>query len=77
MNFKIYDVVRLLGMSANCEFVSDAFNLRVPKVGDVATIVEVYEHPPGYILECCDQTGASEWMLVFEEKDVQLELVNI
>jgi hypothetical protein len=54
----------------------DSFNLRPARVGDVACIVEVYEAPPGYELECSDDNGITEWLLAFSEDEADFELVT-
>jgi hypothetical protein len=56
--------------------VSDAFNLRQPAIGDVATIVEIYSNPPGYELERNDENGITQWLLAFGPDDVELDLVQ-
>ncbi|MFC0351067.1 hypothetical protein [Undibacterium danionis] len=77
MSFKIYDVVRLIAINSDELCLGDAFNTRPPQVGDIATILEIYDNPPGFELECSDKLGGTVWLLGFQEKDVQLELVNI
>lgn len=77
MSFKVYDVVRLIAIDNDELLLSDAFNIRAPKVGDIATILEIYSDPPGFELECCDKSGSTEWLLGVQENDVLLELVNI
>ena len=75
MKFKIYDVVRLVAINNQQMLESDTFNLSPPKVGDVATILEIYDDPPGYELECCDEYGITVWLLGFREGDIRLESV--
>jgi hypothetical protein len=53
----------------------DPFNLRPPRVGDVATIIEVYDTPPGYELECSGEGGITEWMLSFSSEEADFELI--
>lgn len=77
MGFKAFDVVRVTAINTDKLLVSDAFNTRAPKVGDIATILEVYGDPYGFELECCDIAGNTEWLIGVQEKDVRIELVNI
>jgi hypothetical protein len=77
MSFKAYDVVRLIAINNDKLSLPDTFNTRPPTVGDIATILEIYNDPPGFELECSDNVGGTVWLLGVQEKDVQLELVNI
>nr|WP_315473175.1 hypothetical protein [uncultured Undibacterium sp.] len=77
MSFKAYEIVRLIAINNGELLLSDAFKRRPPKLGDIATILEIYSDPPGFELECSDKAGNTVWLLGFQEKDVQLELVNI
>lgn len=76
MQFKQYDVVKLKAWHVDAIKVSDAFNLRPPAIGDVATIIEIYSNPPGYELECSDGNGITQWLLAFGPEDVELDLVQ-
>jgi hypothetical protein len=64
VEFKLYDEVRLKAFNAAVPS-ADAFNLRPPEGGDVATIVEIYSSPPGYELECSDADGITQWLITF------------
>lgn len=49
---------------------------RLPEVGDVATIVEIYEEPNlGYELECCNENGGTVWLMTFHPEDAEFEIV--
>lgn len=76
MKFKQYDVVRLKELRAPILDLENEFNLRRPVTGDVATIIEIYSKPPGYELECSDNNGITQWMMVFRPEDVELELLS-
>lgn len=46
-----------------------------PRVGDVATVVEVYREPSlGFDLECCDEHGLTKWLAIFEPEDFEFNL---
>jgi len=49
---------------------------RSPQVGDVATVVDVYDHPPGYELECVTPQGETLWLESFAHDEVSLELLG-
>ena len=52
------------------------FDLAVPKVGDIAAIVEIYTDPIwGYELECSDEGGITQWLLMFEPSEIEMEFV--
>jgi hypothetical protein len=77
MKLKQYSIVKI--KSINKKFNSDDFmlNKRVPKIGDIATIVEVYEKPSlGYELECSDKNGITEWLVTFALEDAEFELIR-
>jgi hypothetical protein len=63
MLFSQYDAVRIIAFSAMTHTEADVFNRRPPRVGDVATVVELYSSPPGYELECSDENGITEWLV--------------
>jgi hypothetical protein len=75
MKFKQYDVVRVMALHVEATKASDAFNLRSPAIGDVATIIEIYSKPPGYELECSDGNGITQWLMAYGPDDIELELV--
>lgn len=75
MQFKQYDVVRVVALHVEASKAPDEFNLRCPVIGDVATIIEIYSKPPGYELECSDGNGITQWLMAYSVDDVQLELV--
>lgn len=72
---KLYDVVRIKALRHAMDFVPDAFNMRLPRIGDIATVLEIYTTPPGYELECCDSNGITEWLHAFPLEDIELEKV--
>jgi len=71
-----YDVVKVTAIRRAVSFEPDDTNRRLPRVGDIATIVEVYANPPGYELECSDHEGITEWLLAFRPEDIELEPVK-
>ncbi|MBX7228448.1 MAG: DUF4926 domain-containing protein [Burkholderiaceae bacterium] len=76
MQFAQYDVVMVKSFLTEKLAEADAFNRRPPRVGDVATIIEIYSNPIGYELECSDADGITEWMVAFEPHEVELELIK-
>ena len=76
MNFKQYDAVRLKRINVQIPCADEEFNLRPPKIDDLACIIEVYTNPFGYELECSDANGITQWLMSFGPEDVELELVN-
>ena len=79
MEFKQYDVIRVLDITnpeklKGCE---SGLGYSAPKVGDIGTIVEIYTTPSlGYDIECCDEKGCTEWLVVFEPSDIEMEVVS-
>jgi len=41
----------------------------------IATVLEVYENPSGYELECSDSDGITIWLGGYFPEDLSLELV--
>lgn len=76
MKFKQYDAVRVKSILVPIESLNDELNRKSPKVGDVAYIIEIYENPPGYELECSDADGITQWLKVFRPHDVEFEFVS-
>lgn len=74
MSFKQYDVVKVVALHAFKQEISDSFNLRPPRIGDIATIVEIYAKPPGYELECSDKEGITQWLQAFAQDEIGLAL---
>ena len=77
MKYKQYSVVRLKEIKKQFNKTELAIGRREPKVGDVATIVEVYEKPViGYELECADPNGVTEWLVAFSTEEAEFELIK-
>jgi hypothetical protein len=71
-----YDVVEIIEIIKVLEFHPDDFNQRLPIIGDVATIIEIYKHEPlAYELECCDELGVTIWLQTIAPKDIILKKV--
>lgn len=68
---KLYDAVRIEGLHKPASL-SDG-DIRQPQVGDVAWVLEIYENPPGYKLECSDKDGTIEWLKGFRTEEIKLE----
>jgi len=71
--FDPYDVVRIKALREPVHFEPDGTSRRAPQVGDVATIIEVYENPPGYELECSGSDGMTEWLYAFSPDAIEFE----
>ena len=69
-----FDKVRIVALRGGRA--SPLVGSRPPQVGDVATVVDVYDHPPGYELECVTPQGATLWLESFTDDEVSLELVG-
>jgi hypothetical protein len=76
MNFKQYDAVKLMRINVQIPDEDVESNLRPPKIGDIAYIIEVYVNPPGYELECSDEHGITQWLMSFGPDDVEMELAK-
>ena len=73
---KIYDVVTIKALRKPIDFRPDGTSSRAPQVGDTATIVEVYQNPPGYELECNGSDGITTWLWAFAPEDVELVVAD-
>lgn len=71
---KQYDVVRVIGIKGEGAPVMPEY--RLPRVGDIARVVEIYTNPPGYELECVSPDGGTEWLASFVADDVTLEYIK-
>lgn len=77
-DFEQYQRVRITAIKRTFEL-SECFpGTRLPRVGDIATIIEIYRKPiPGYELECVNQkSGETEWLLSVAQGDLELEAVD-
>ena len=75
--FQQHDVVRIVKMVRNFEYVKSPINLRRPAVGDRCTIVEIYDNAElGYELECTNAAGETQWLLTYAANEIELELVS-
>ena len=75
MRLSQYDVVRVVAIS-KVKAPESEIDQRPPIVGDVATILEVYDNPPGYELECSDSEGITIWLGGYSLNDMSLKLVE-
>jgi hypothetical protein len=71
---KQFDRVRILALRDNQA--SSLVGSRSPQVGDIATVVDLYNHPLGYELECTTPQGKTLWLESFAHDEVSLELVG-
>ena len=72
--FSQYDVVRVVSILDKASVLVDALNCRrPPKVGDLATILEVYNDPYGFELECSDSDGYTVWLGGYTPTQLLLE----
>lgn len=77
MKYKQYSEVKLKKINRHFSKEGLYFDKRAPQVGDVATIIEIYESPSlGYELECSDENGITEWMVTFSPEEVELEIID-
>ncbi len=76
MEFKQYDTVRVLDILIPEKLKKSEFDLRAPKIGNIAAIVEIYTNPTlAYELECSDQDGITQWLIAFGPEEIVMELV--
>jgi hypothetical protein len=73
---KIYDVVWLTALLQPVDFEPDGVSVRAPCIGDVATIVEVYENPFGYELEFSGSDGITKRLRTFAPSDFELKKIR-
>ncbi|MCG7537293.1 DUF4926 domain-containing protein [Pseudoalteromonas sp. OOF1S-7] len=72
---KQYSVVKIVSLNKAFVHTDQSFGSRTPQVGDIGTIVEVYDG--AYDIECCDENGITLWLELFEPSDGKLELLYI
>lgn len=77
MQYAQYSVVKLKRIYSEFNDSELQFDQRTPRVGDIATIIEIYQSPClGYELECCNKNGITEWLIAFSADEVVLELLS-
>jgi hypothetical protein len=70
---KLYEPVRITKLRQAGRV--EKGDIREPRVGDVAWVIEIFENPPGYYLECSDREGMTEWLQIFSPDEIELENV--
>jgi len=77
MKYKQYSVVKIVKIKKQICKEDLLVGSEVPRVGDLAAIIEVYEQSTlGYELECESEDGTTNWMLTFSPEEVELELIS-
>lgn len=72
--FQQYDVVRVRAIRGDRFSGASVHDERLPEVGDVGTVLEVYSTPEvGYEVECCAPgTGYTVWLLAMYPDELEL-----
>lgn len=75
-----YSTVRIVALHREFDQsnVERGFDRRLPRIGDLAAVVEVYRLPSiGYELECSNpDDGTNEWLITFSPEDADFEIVS-
>lgn len=74
-----YSIVRIVALQREFDQsnVERGLDQRVPRIGDVATVLEVYLSPTlGYELESSNSDGTNEWLITFYPEDSEFEVVQ-
>jgi hypothetical protein len=71
---KQYSVVKITKLNTVFKVHENNFGSRPPRVGDIATILDVYED--AYDLECSDSDGVTIWLEMFNTSDATFELIE-
>ncbi|MEF9928014.1 MAG: hypothetical protein RR775_13475 [Massilia sp.] len=72
---ELFDAVRITELRQPVNSDLGKGDIRKPEVGDVAWVIEIYEKPPGYELECSDKNGITEWLHLFSPDEIKFEKV--
>jgi len=76
--FRLFDVVKIIKLNRTFDLKEITIGERVPKVGDKATIVEIYNNPIlGYELECVGKDASTIWLTTFNPNDAVFELLYL
>ena len=70
-----YSVVKIKSLNKEFIYSDKSFGSRVPQVGDIGTVVDVYDD--AFDIECSDKNGVTIWLELFEPCDGELELLYI
>jgi len=71
----VFDGVRVLSVEYVVPWSDFAEDARPPRIGDVATVVEVLHapgHPDGFECECVDDHGRTLWLATFHAEALEL-----
>lgn len=71
-----YDYVRIISLHRTFQ-PEEVIGTRLPAVGDVAAVIEIYENPElGYELESVHEDGNTNWLVTVVSSDVELERIQ-
>jgi len=74
--FNQYDFVKIVRINKQFSKEECTLGKRIPKVGDKASIIEVYEKPClGYELESTNEQGETNWLVTINSEDLEMELI--
>lgn len=75
---ELYDVVRITALHRTFHPEDSLFGgRRLPTMGDVAVVVEIYDDPElGYELESVNEDGRTNWLVSVSASDLELEKIR-
>jgi hypothetical protein len=70
--FAQYSQVKIVALRPSRTFDSWRMNRRQPAIGEVGSIVEIFEQPGDtiYLVECVNSGGSTEWLEEFLESEL-------
>jgi len=68
-----YSIVKIVRLRKASRHFSGSENIsRPPQIGDIGTIVHVYDSSKGCIVEMVDESGSTIWLADFEPGELEL-----
>lgn len=72
-----YNRVRVISILNKASILAETRGQRrSPRVGDIATILDIQDDPLAYDLECSDKSGTTQWEGTFLFNDLLIERVS-
>lgn len=76
-DIRLYDYVRITAIHRNFSESDCIPGTRVPKIGDIAAVIEIYNKPAlGYELESVNERGETEWLITVAASDLVFEKIQ-
>ncbi len=72
-----YDIIKITKVKKEIDKSNLTFCEALPKVGDIATVLEIYDKPTlAFECECSNKDGTTRWLLALSPDDINFERIK-